>query len=161
MTAKSTPSYLRQKHMNRPDRAFVEIGGQRHYLGRWDDPDSLQRYHRVVQQWKTTGCPPVLSDVENGLTITGLCARFWIHAQAEYPQESAANFRPALRSLRALYGVGSNPITRFRRKTRRILVRAGRYRIHAGHERPASALSASAFLDVSAGICLRIDSLPD
>lgn len=99
MATKSTPGYRHQKHKNRPDRAFVEIGGQRHYLGRWDDPASLQLDHRVVQQWKATGCLPV-SKREDGLTITELCARFWTQAKAEYPLRSATNFRPILLEYR-------------------------------------------------------------
>lgn len=104
----NTPKYRRQKRSTGADRAFIELAGQRHYLGRYDSPQSKQHYHRLLAEWTAQGCRPRVEP--NEITVTELAAAFWTHAQAYYrrPDGSATseadNFRQALRPLKELYG---------------------------------------------------------
>jgi len=47
MSNQHTPKYRKQKGRSH-DRAFVDLSGQRIYLGEYDSPESKQEYHRVV-----------------------------------------------------------------------------------------------------------------
>ncbi len=42
-----SPKFRRLRRRTGRDLAFVEIEGQRHYLGPYDQPESRERYHRV------------------------------------------------------------------------------------------------------------------
>lgn len=101
-----TPSYRRQK--SKPhDRAFVELNGQRRYLGRHGTRESKEAFHRLVFEWTAAGGQLPVNREE--LTVVELIARFWDHAQAYYrkdgqPTDEVNNFRQALRPLRELYG---------------------------------------------------------
>ena len=53
-TPTQTPGYRRQK-TNAYDRAFVEIDGERHYLGRHGTPESRQRYVWLIADWLASG----------------------------------------------------------------------------------------------------------
>jgi len=54
MTTK-IPKYRRQKRNNSTDIAFVELNGQRHYLGQYGTPQSKQKYHSLMAQWQEAG----------------------------------------------------------------------------------------------------------
>src|SRR4051794_3937539 len=46
------PSYCRDKAT---DRAYVVIDGRRHYLGRFDSPESRDAYDRLIGEWIARG----------------------------------------------------------------------------------------------------------
>jgi len=50
MATHPSPKYRRQKQKGKADRAFVELGGQRHYLGAHGSPASWQAYHRLLAE---------------------------------------------------------------------------------------------------------------
>ncbi|MCH8823483.1 MAG: site-specific integrase [Planctomycetes bacterium] len=115
MVAQRIPKYRRQKRKGKPDRAFVEIDGSRHYLGKYGDEVSKQRYERLMAEWLTSGrCLSV--DTEE-ITITELCARFWTYVSEYYrkpdgsPTSEIASYRTAMRHVRALYG--NTPASKF------------------------------------------------
>ena len=106
-TSRRTPKYRRQngKHA---DRAFVDLAGQRQYLGAYGSPESKEAYHRLIAEWLAGGeqTPVDPSD----LTVLELVDRFWAHVEGYYrkPDGTATdevnNFRQAIRPLLKLYG---------------------------------------------------------
>ena len=76
-----TPSYRRQKS-KQFDRAFVELGGQRFYLGTYGTPASRQKFHRLVAEWLAND--QQLPVEGKDLTIAELLIRFWRHAEQYY-----------------------------------------------------------------------------
>jgi hypothetical protein len=50
MSVKSrrTPKY---RHYKPKDLAVVRIDGKDHYLGKYDSPESREKYHRLVAEW--------------------------------------------------------------------------------------------------------------
>ncbi|MCH8342485.1 MAG: site-specific integrase [Planctomycetes bacterium] len=108
MTAKQPKRIPSFRHHKASGQGFVELAGRRHYLGRFDRPETQQAYHRLMAEWIANGrqLPVDPSDI----TIVELCARFWQHAKAYYrrpngtPTSEIDNVRLALRSLKALYG---------------------------------------------------------
>lgn len=108
-TSRHSPKYLRQKHKNRPDQAYVKLGGRRRYLGEYDSPESRQKFRRVVAEWEANGACPDLDDV-GGLTIVELSAAFWQHAQGYYvtpggePSSEQGHFKRVLSLLVEYYG---------------------------------------------------------
>ena len=105
MTTKRTPKF---RHHKGSDQGFVELGGRRHYLGRFERPETRERYHRMIAEWEAAGQqPPVARDE---ITIDELVARFWTHAWIYYrrPDGTMTNeiesLKLAMRPLCALYG---------------------------------------------------------
>ena len=101
-----SPKYRRQKSKT-GDLGFVELEGRRHYLGKYESPESKQKYLRLVSEWMT-GSHNLSS--KDQITIIELAAGFWRHAQHYYRQSDGAptseldNFRIALKPLKELYG---------------------------------------------------------
>ncbi len=108
MTAKQPkpiPSFRRHKASG---QGLVELNGQRIYLGRFDRPETQQRYHRLIAEWIANGRQLPIDP--HDITITELCAQFWRHAEAHYRKPSGEHtttldhYRQALRPLKELYG---------------------------------------------------------
>lgn len=51
MTISRTPRTPSYRHHKASGRAFVEFDGQRFYLGRFNSPESVQKYHSMVAEW--------------------------------------------------------------------------------------------------------------
>jgi integrase len=105
--SKSLPSYRKQKA--RPyDRAFVELDGQRVYLGRYDLPTTREKYRRLLSEWLAGGLRK--PDADHSITIVELIAIFWRHVETYYrkpdgtPTTMQDGFRMALKPLKSLYG---------------------------------------------------------
>lgn len=110
-TTRRPPGYRRQKVRGGHDRAFVELGGRRVYLGRYGTADSHEEYRRVLAEFNANGgrLLPKTADI----TVVEVCAAFGDHAKAKYrrpdgtPTGEAANFDCVLRldgPLCSLYG---------------------------------------------------------
>ncbi len=108
MTAKKPKRIPSFRHHKDSGQGFLELDGQRHYLGRFDLPETQERYHRLIAEWLANDRQ--LSVDPSDITIVELCARFWRHAKAYYrrpdgtPTSEIENVRLALRSVKALYG---------------------------------------------------------
>jgi len=104
---KKEPKYRRQKGKHE-DRAFVELSGQRIYLGQYGSPESREKYHRQLAEWNASGRELPTSPEE--ATVVELIARFVEYAEVHYRREdgsltgTAENYRPALKLLRKHYG---------------------------------------------------------
>ena len=103
MAKTRTPKYRRQ-HRKSGDLAFVELGGSRHYLGRFDTPESHEAYHRLLAEWQARGRSVLSSKRE--ISVSELIAAFIRHAERYYrrPDHSltgeSENFKLVLRPLR-------------------------------------------------------------
>jgi site-specific recombinase XerD len=108
---KSLPKY---RHYKPKDLAVVRIDGRDHYLGKYDSPESHERYHRLIAEWLAAGrtSPPRHDDgtASAGPTIHTLVLAYWRHAELHYrgpdgqPTQELENMRAAIRPLRQLYG---------------------------------------------------------
>ena len=106
--SKSIPKYRKQK---RPDGydAFVELNGQRFYLGKYNSRASRKKYHQLLAEWSQAG--NVLTVNKDEITVIELIDRFWIHANNHYrkpdgtPTSELGNIKLALKPLKKLYGM--------------------------------------------------------
>lgn len=106
----STPSYRRQSRPSGKDDAFVEIDGQRIYLGLYEAPESREKYHRLIAQWESTGRAVTVAPHE--ITVAELASRYmaWVKAYyRKHDHETAepSNIALAIRPLLKLYGSSS------------------------------------------------------
>ena len=114
---RTVPSLRRQRRHNAPDRAFVQIKGKRHYLGRYGSPEAQEAYDRLVAEWLSGGRRlPVPPDE---LTVVELVERFAEHIEARHDERELSNYRSALRIVRQLYG--STPAAEFGPKRLRVV----------------------------------------
>ena len=81
MNAPRTPKYRRHRSSGR-DRAFVELDGQRTYLGTYGTAESVHRYDQLVAEWLVSGRRRAVEPSD--LTVVELCARFLKHAKRHY-----------------------------------------------------------------------------
>jgi len=103
------------RHYRPKNLAVVRIVGRGFYLGRFDSPESWERYYRLLAEWRTTGVaaagntstPPPPGD---GPSVDEVILGFWRHAEQHYrhadgtPTGELDNFRDSLRPLRKLFG---------------------------------------------------------
>jgi len=54
MQTPKTPKYRRHRSGGR-DRAFVELDGQRTYLGTYGSTESHERYDQLIAEWLVSG----------------------------------------------------------------------------------------------------------
>ena len=87
MSAKSsrrTPSF---RHHKATGQGFVELNGRRIYLGRFDRPETRQRYHQLVAEWIANG---------RQLGVHGGLEHFRVTCSERYePRASASGLPPA------------------------------------------------------------------
>lgn len=106
--AKPIPKYRRQKRPNSADQGFVELNGQRFYLGHYGSRTSRREYHRLLAEWTARGGE--LPADKHEITVVELCARFNRHARNYYrqsdgsPSREVEHYRPVLSILKDLYG---------------------------------------------------------
>jgi integrase len=100
------PSYRLHKPTG---RAVVTIDGKDIYLGKHNSAASRIEYNRVIAEWTVHG-GTLPTRQANDLTIAELCAAFMKHAAKYYrgpdgrETTEIANYKPALRRLKTLYG---------------------------------------------------------
>lgn len=86
-------------------QAVVTLDGKDHYLGRHGSPESRGKYDRLIAEWRLRREP----DVDEGILIDELIAKFLDHAQSYYrkhgePTSEIVSFRLALRPLHEHFG---------------------------------------------------------
>ncbi|MFV1968454.1 MAG: hypothetical protein ACC628_23770 [Pirellulaceae bacterium] len=107
MARNAIPTYRKQKTKS-GDRAFVELGGVRHYLGPHGSKESREAYGRLIAEW-TAGGERMATDPDE-ITIIELVAEFWKFAEGYYdnPNRDSTKelscFRQAVKPVVALYG---------------------------------------------------------
>jgi integrase len=107
-----TPSY---RHHKPSGNAFIEIDGRRHYLGKYDSPESRQNYARMLGEWASNGYRlPVPTDQ---ITLLEVADRYLEHADSYYldsnglPTSSLQRINRAIETALELYG--NLPATQF------------------------------------------------
>lgn len=107
MAQNTIPKLRRQKIKNRDDLAFVELAGQRHYLGVYGSNESRETYGRMIAEWTANGGRQPVD--QNLITIVELLAEFWKYAEGYYvnPNVDATSelscFKHAIKPLKTLY----------------------------------------------------------
>lgn len=105
---KTAPKYRKQTRSTGKALAFVDLNGQRLYLGPYDSPASYEKYHSLLAEWNAAGrlCPV---SKEECLTVMELLARFWQHATQYYrkPDGTATSelgvFKQVIKPVKKLY----------------------------------------------------------
>ncbi len=104
------------RHFKPKGLGLVVLDGKQHYLGKYGSPESMERYHRLVQEWLSRQgdrTPAAVASLAGSpeLTVGELILAFWTrHAEQHYrkpdgsPSGELENFRDSLRPLRRLYG---------------------------------------------------------
>jgi len=102
------------RHYKLKDLGVVRIDGKDHYLGKYDSPESWERYHRQIAEWLCRiGQPLPKADAKNSdsapLTVNRVLLAYWKFAEAYYVRDGKQTkeltcMRDALRPLRRLYG---------------------------------------------------------
>jgi len=93
--------------------AVVTINGKDHYLGKFNSPESHEKYARLIAQWQANG--KEFSNLKNpepnaDLTVSALILRYLDFAKGYYKdygtwyQGEINNLRNAVRPLKELYG---------------------------------------------------------
>jgi integrase len=107
--APAVPKYSLHKPSG---QAFVRIQGKFHYLGAYNSSESQERYAALIAEWalKPANAPPANADTQ--ITVTELCAAYWLFAQKYYtksgkPSGWLAHIRLMLRKTRKVYGLTS------------------------------------------------------
>lgn len=111
-----TPKY---RHYKPKNLAVVRIDNKDHYLGKYDSPESHEKYHRLIAEWLSRtqatasqlGSGPLEStseQAETGFSIGQLIVAYWGFAQGYYvkdskPTKEVDSIREALAPLRDLY----------------------------------------------------------
>ncbi|MCH8851797.1 MAG: hypothetical protein IID41_04000 [Planctomycetes bacterium] len=102
MIEKADPKYRRQSA--KPyDRAFVELCGQRVYLGRHGSSESRQQYHRALQEFHANG--ERLAVCPEHITVVEVVDVYLKHCQDRYAESKARHrIKMAVKPLTQLYG---------------------------------------------------------
>lgn len=88
--------------------AYVNLNGQRVYLGKWETPEAQARYDRTMAEWLARG--RTMPDQASALTVVELVAAYVEYAQEYYtnsdgtPSRSLDRLKRPVRDLRTLYG---------------------------------------------------------
>ncbi len=89
-------------------QGYVRLGDRFHYLGRYDDPETQQRYRRLLAEWAAAkGCQ--VSALPEEVTIKELITRYLVHVEQYYcrpdgsPTSEVLTMSSALRALGDLY----------------------------------------------------------
>lgn len=84
--------------------AFVEIKGQRIYLGKHGTPESYAEYARVIAVYLETGEAPPKVTPATGLTVAGLVEHFRKSALSAYDYRVRGHLKPILEILTTTFG---------------------------------------------------------
>ena len=105
-TTVSVPKY---RHHRGSGQAFVQIKGQRHYLGKWNSQASKERYAAFVAELAV--CPTwlPLTTPASAITVVELAAAYLDFAEGYYqklgkPTTHLPQLKAAIRAIRDLYG---------------------------------------------------------
>jgi integrase len=102
------------RHYKPKNLAVVRIEGRDHYLGRYNSPESREKYHRLLAEWhaKSSGSSTITQTTGasfDGLTVAELILAFYKFAEGYYtkngqPTTEVCVIRQALKVVRELYG---------------------------------------------------------
>lgn len=113
--ARQTPSQPKYRHYKPKDLAVVRLDGRDYYLGKYNSPESWEKYHRLIAQWlrgdakPLEGPPAPVGQPAASLTINQLLNAYRDFARTYYvkdgePTKELTEMKHAARPLRQLYG---------------------------------------------------------
>lgn len=108
MRAKSSPSTPSFRLHKATGQGYVEINGRRIYLGGYDLPDTLVRYHQLIAEWAANGYRLSVNPAE--VTVSELVFAYFSYVERYYVGPDGKSTgevqatKHALRPLRLLYG---------------------------------------------------------
>jgi hypothetical protein len=110
-SSRHIPSY---RHYKPKNLAVVRISGNDHYLGKYDSPESHEKYDRLIAEWLGNGRLPTPDPTRSGaketkVSVNEIILAYWQFAKHHYagdgkPTKELACMRDALRPVRQLYG---------------------------------------------------------
>lgn len=88
-TPNRNPKY---RHYKPKNLAVVRNDGRDHYLGKFNSPESYEKYHRLLAERYSRGpvAPPATTSqasASNHLTIDELCLGYYHHAEQYYVKD--------------------------------------------------------------------------
>jgi integrase len=104
------------RHYKPKNLGVVRINGKDRYLGKYNTPESWEKYHRLIAEWLANGRAHPVADPadlncrdDTKSTIDDVILRYWRFAKSHYvrngePTKEVGAIRIALRPLRKLYG---------------------------------------------------------
>lgn len=103
MTQKKSKIPLLKLHKH-SGQAYVNLNGNRHYLGKFDAPGVDRKYQRLIAEWEAGNRQPLI--LQDEITVVELCARFWTFIQDYYapPSKECTHFKIVIGILNELYG---------------------------------------------------------
>src|SRR5262245_15567080 len=91
------PHIPKYRHYKPKNLAVVRIDGHDHYLGRYDSPESHERYHRLLAEWHARGGMTLTAQQESGpgsgsagLTVNELILAYYRHSEQYYVKNGTA-----------------------------------------------------------------------
>jgi len=99
------------RHHHKTGQGYVKLNGRFIYLGRFDKPETVQRYHQVIADWLAAGRQ--LPQPQDQITIMELAARHLDFAEQYYarddgePSKELGHVRPLLGLLKQTCGPNS------------------------------------------------------
>jgi integrase len=93
------PKLRRHRRRSRADQAFVEIDGERVYLGRWGSPWAEREYRRLIVEWEQTGRNP---HSLRAMTVGDVARAYRRHADGYYVRPDGSPTQEAHAVLRTL-----------------------------------------------------------
>jgi integrase len=111
----ATPKLPKYRHYKPKDLAVVRIDGRDVYLGKYNSPESWEKYGRVLAERRAHGvlltAGPHRPDADEvAPTVNRIILAFWTYAEVHYrhadgtPTGELDNYRRTLRPLKQLYG---------------------------------------------------------
>jgi integrase len=101
----AVPSYRLHRQSG---QAIVTLNGRDVCLGKYDTPESRDKYNRLIAEWLANGRQ--LPAPADAFTVAMLILAFWKHAEVHYrrpdgsPTSEVDNYKDVLKVLRRLYG---------------------------------------------------------
>ena len=102
------------RHYKPKHLGVVRIAGRDHYLGRYDSPESWEKYHRLIAEWLSQdqshgGDQADAKESSGSLSVNELLLRYWGFVESYYvkdgqPTTEQSGVREAIWPLRHLYG---------------------------------------------------------
>lgn len=98
-----SPKYCKQRLR---DLAYVTLGGQRFYLGKYGTRASKREYDRLIEEWLANGRR--VQPLNAGISVAELCLAYWQFAKGHYrknrkPTDQLATVKITLRWLKELH----------------------------------------------------------
>lgn len=109
------------RHFKPRNQGVVRLDGKDIYLGPYNSPESLEKYHRLIAEWMSASRTPVLNQAldltvprtetePRILSVNELLLAFWHHASVYYASKDGSPtelscLKYSLRPVRDLYGM--------------------------------------------------------